>query len=104
MWLTDAQSKSHSGIYLTHHHLTDGLVDLSRNWGEPSLPYFLSSATTKYQHETNKSDHVIWYQVGLTSFGAFFMMLGVIMFFDGALCALGNVSPFYHYFYLVIKR
>ena len=30
-------------------------------------------------------------QVGLTSFGTFFMLLGVIMFFDGALCALGNI-------------
>jgi hypothetical protein len=29
--------------------------------------------------------------VGLTSFGALFMILGVIMLFDGALIALGNV-------------
>lgn len=34
-----------------------------------------------------------WLQVGLTSFGAFFMLLGVIMLFDGPLIALGNVSP-----------
>ncbi|BGP50970.1 hypothetical protein JCM10450v2_006896 [Rhodotorula kratochvilovae] len=31
------------------------------------------------------------YDVGLTSFGAFFMLLGVIMLFDGALIALGNI-------------
>ncbi|GAA5826623.1 hypothetical protein JCM10212_000090 [Sporobolomyces blumeae] len=36
-----------------------------------------------------------WYHadssVGLTSFGALFMILGVIMFFDGPLIALGNI-------------
>ncbi|SGY41421.1 BQ5605_C003g02511 [Microbotryum silenes-dioicae] len=31
------------------------------------------------------------HKVGLTSFGAFFMLLGMIMFFDGALLALGNI-------------
>lgn len=31
--------------------------------------------------------------VALTSFGGLFMLLGVILFFDGSLLALGNVCP-----------
>lgn len=33
--------------------------------------------------------------VALTSFGGLFMLLGVILFFDGSLLALGNVSILY---------
>lgn len=35
--------------------------------------------------------------VALTSFGAFFMLLGVILFFDGGLLALGNVGQTLYY-------
>lgn len=30
--------------------------------------------------------------VGLTAFGLFFMMMGVLMLFDGGLMAIGNVN------------
>ena len=30
--------------------------------------------------------------VGLTAFGLFFMLMGVMMLFDGGLMAIGNVS------------
>jgi hypothetical protein len=33
--------------------------------------------------------------VGLTGFGVFFMIMGMIMFFDGGLLAIGNVDQFY---------
>jgi hypothetical protein len=32
--------------------------------------------------------------VGLTAFGLFFMMMGVMMLFDGGLMAIGNVSHY----------
>lgn len=33
--------------------------------------------------------------VGITSFGMLFLFLGMVMFFDAALLALGDVSAYY---------
>jgi hypothetical protein len=42
-------------------------------------------------HQSNQFSEI---GVGLTTFGALFMMLGIMLFFDGALLALGNVRAF----------
>lgn len=49
------------------------------------------SLTEKKAHLPNWMGNATEIGVGLTSFGVFFMMLGVMLFFDGALLALGNV-------------
>jgi hypothetical protein len=51
---------------------------------------------TENTHSSSKLEQRTEIGVGLTSFGVFFMMLGVMLFFDGALLALGNVrTPFF---------
>lgn len=42
----------------------------------------------------DKLSHVFLAEIGvaLTSFGGLFMLLGVVLFFDGSLLALGNVT------------
>lgn len=74
MWLTDAQSKF-------------------------SLPFALSSKAQLHVR-LNASTEI---GVALTTFGGLFMLLGVMLFFDAALLALGNVRllPFNTSFYVL---
>jgi hypothetical protein len=74
MWLTDTQSKpklqSKSDIFQRR-----------KNWTWPltrSASFFGCFI-------------IIEIGVGLTAFGLFFMLMGVMMFFDGGLLAIGNV-------------
>lgn len=74
MWLTDGQS-----AYLCPPRLTD----------RPKFPFaaHAHAQTRRFLHGRLEIG------VALTSFGGLFMLLGIILFFDGALLALGNVRP-----------
>ena len=53
---------------------------------------------TESAHTYHRTEEI---GVALTTFGGLFMLLGVVLFFDGALLALGNVissyAPWHHY-------
>jgi len=58
----------------------------------PSKSVFLFAHVA--QSWSSQKSSVAEIGVALTTFGALFMLLGVMLFFDGALLALGNVRLF----------
>ena len=51
----------------------------------------VSGNVPDFSFDSLKTDKTLEIGVGLTSIGALFMVLGVLLFFDGSLLALGNV-------------
>jgi len=86
MWLTDAQSMP---FLLSSGRSTSQLISQLFICVSLRLQPVLHSRTHLIQYECPPRAEI---GVGLTSFGSIFMFLGVVMFFDGGLLALGNVS------------
>ena len=68
------------------------LTDMQSQFKKNPSPFLTLTENT---HPSSKLEQRTEIGVGLTSFGVFFMMLGVMLFFDGALLALGNVRMFF---------